>query len=366
MIPFVDLKPQYAALKTDIDKGIHAVLEHGQFILGPEVKAFEKQLCDYVGVEHSLCVASGTDALMVAMMALDIKPGDEVITTPFSFFATAEIIALLGAKPIFVDIEPDTYNLDANRIEDAITSKTRVIAPVSLYGQIANMDEINDIAKRHNLTVIEDAAQSFGAEYKGKKSCNVSTLACTSFFPAKPLGCYGDGGAVFSQDADLAKKMEQIRTHGQDGRYNHVRLGINGRMDSIQCAVLIEKLKRYDWEIEQRNRVAKMYTEGFAGIKDKINPPVVRDDRTSVWAQYTLAVENRDAFQAQLKEKGIPTSVHYPVPMHKQPAMAKLVDVRFDLSLSEKAGATVVSLPIYADMPDDHVNQVIEAVKSSV
>ncbi len=364
MIPFVDLKPQYAALKTDINEAIQKVLDHGQFILGPEVQHFEKELFEYTGGAHSLCVASGTDALMIAMMAIDIQPGDEIITTSFSFFATAEIIAVLGAKPIFVDIEKDTYNLDANKIEQAVTSKTKAIIPVSLYGQCANMDEINTIAQKHNLTVIEDAAQSFGAKYKGKKSCNVSTLACTSFFPAKPLGCYGDGGAVFSQDKDLADKMESIRTHGQEGRYNHVRLGINGRMDSIQCAVLTQKLKRYDWEIEQRQKVAGMYTEGLKELEGKIQLPVVRDDRDSVWAQYTIAVDNRDQFQAQLKEKGIPTSVHYPVPMHMQPALKKLVDVRFDLSISEQAGKRVVSLPMYADMPDGDVQKVIEAVKS--
>ena len=251
-LEFIDLKSQYAALRDNIDARIRRVLEHGQYIMGPEVKQLETALATFTGARHCITVSSGTEALLIALMALDLAPGDEVITTPFTFAATAETIVLAGAKPVFVDIEPDTCNIDVRQIESKITSRTRAIMPVSLYGQAADMDEINAIAARHGLTVIEDAAQSFGATYKGRKSCNLSTFGCTSFFPSKPLGCYGDGGAIFTNDDRLAQACREIRVHGQSARYTHTRLGVGGRMDTLQCAVVLGKLDRVEWEIAQR------------------------------------------------------------------------------------------------------------------
>lgn len=361
-IPYLDLKIQYKILKKDIDASIQKVLDHGAFIMGPEVGELEKAMNEYVGSKHSLAIASGTDALLVAMMALGIGRGDEVITTSFSFFATAEVIALLGATPVFVDIDPETYNLDARLVEKAITPKTKAIVPVSLYGQPADMDQLNKIASQTNIPVIEDAAQSFGATYKGKTSCNLSTIGCTSFFPAKPLGCYGDGGAVFTNDEQLHKIMDAVRVHGQEGRYHHTRIGINGRLDSIQCAVLLAKMGRYKQEVKMRQDIAERYNAAFKPFHEKIRVPLVKEDRTSVWAQYTLAPENRTQFQSALTELGIPTSVHYPKPMHLQPALKGTVELRHSLKWSEWAADRVISLPLYADMPSEHVDQVIEAV----
>lgn len=364
-VPFLDLKPQYKALEAKINERIQTVLNHGQFILGPEVQECEQALREYIGAKHCLTAASGTDALLMALMALGIGPGDEVITTPFSFFATAEVVSLLGATPVFGDIDPVTFNLDPKTIEPLINSKTKAIMPVSLYGQPADFDEINSIAERHGLPVIEDAAQSFGAPYKGKKSCNLTFVSATSFFPAKPLGCYGDGGAVFTNDEALLKKMEQIRVHGQASRYYHVTLGINGRLDTIQCAVLIEKLKRYDWEIERRNAIAAQYSEAFLQLGERCLVPQVRGDRGSVWAQYTIRVQDRDAFAARMKEHGVPTSIHYPSPLHHQPVYAHLRE-RFKCPEAEKAAQTVISLPMFPDMTDEQVKHVIQAVMASV
>jgi len=364
-VPYLDLKPQYQALKPQIDARIQTVLNHGSFILGPEVVECETALANYIGSKYCLTAASGTDALMMALMALGVGPGDEVITTPFSFFATAEVISLVGATPVFVDIEPDTYNLDPAKIEAAISPRTKVIMPVSLYGQPASMDEINAVAYRHGLAVVEDSAQSFGARYKQKKSCNLSLIGATSFFPAKPLGCYGDGGAVFTNDEVLFKKMSQIRVHGQESRYHHVTMGINGRLDTIQCAVLIEKLKRYDWELEQRNRIASQYTEALLPLRGKLVVPVVRSDRGSVWAQYTVLVDNREQFAEALKQRGVPTSVHYPCPLHHQPVYAHLKQ-KYELPVSEAAAKKCISLPLYPDMKVEHVEQVIRAVREVV
>jgi UDP-2-acetamido-2-deoxy-ribo-hexuluronate aminotransferase len=285
--------------------------------MGPEVKELEDRLASYTGAKHCITVASGTEALLISLMAIGIKPGDEVITTPFSFIATAEVIVLLGAKPVFVDIEPDTCNINASLMEAKITDKTKAIIPVSLYGQPADMDEINAIAEKHKLIVIEDAAQSFGATYKGKKSCNLSKIGCTSFFPSKPLGCYGDGGAIFTSDDELAQAMREIRVHGQSKRYVHTRVGVGGRMDTLQCAIVLAKLERFDWEIEQRLKIGARYNELLAG---KAITVVQRPDRSSVFAQYTVFVSEREYVQLTLKENGIPTAVHYPVPMHLQPA----------------------------------------------
>lgn len=345
---FIDLKTQYKELKNTVNQRIQKVLDHGQYIMGPEVKELEDALGTYTGAKHCITVASGTEALLISLMAIGVKPGDEVITTPFSFIATAEVIVLLGAKPVFVDIEPDTCNINASLIEAKITERTKAIMPVSLYGQPADMDEINAIAEKHGLVVIEDAAQSFGATYKGKKSCNLSTIGCTSFFPSKPLGCYGDGGAIFTSDDSLAQAMREIRVHGQSRRYVHTRIGVGGRMDTLQCAIVLAKLERFDWEIEQRIKLGDRYNQL---LQNKLPTVTQRPDRTSVFAQFTVFVENRDKVQADLKEKGIPTAVHYPVPMHLQPAYA-------DLCCSEccpeavKAAERVMSLPMYPDMEE--------------
>ncbi|HAP40595.1 MAG TPA: aminotransferase, partial [Nitrospira sp.] len=296
-------------------------------------------------------------------MALDVKPGDEIITAPFTFVATAEVIALLGATPVFVDIEADTCNIDASRIEAAITPRTRAIMPVSLYGQPADMDEINAIAARHGLAVIEDAAQSFGAEYKGRKSCNLSTIGCTSFFPSKPLGCYGDGGAIFTSDEKLAKAMREIRVHGQEKRYVHTRIGVGGRMDTLQCAVVLGKLERFDWEVEQRLKIGARYNELFAG---KVPTVTQRPDRTSVFAQYTVFVENREQVQEELKAAGVPTAVHYPVALHLQPAYKDHCRIHGGVSLAERLSVRVMSLPMSADLDQATQDAVVEAVRGAI
>ena len=361
-IPFIDLKAQYQALKPAIDARIQKVLDHGQYIMGPEVRELEERLEAYTGATHCITVASGTEALLIALMAIGIKSGDEVITTPFTFVATAEVIVLLGAVPVFVDIEADTCNIDASKIEAAITSKTKAIMPVSLYGQPADMDEINAIAARHNLRVIEDAAQSFGADYKGRKSGNLSTIGCTSFFPSKPLGCYGDGGAIFTNDGALAMAMREIRVHGQERRYVHTRIGVGGRMDTLQCAIVLAKLDRFDWEVEQRLKIGARYNELLAG---KVPTVIQRPDRTSVFAQYTVFVDKRDEVQEILKKSGIPTAVHYPVPLHLQPAYRGGCRVHCEVEIAERMARRVMSLPMSPDLSaDDQKN--IEAIVQKV
>lgn len=355
---FVDLKAQYNALRENINARIQTVLDHGQYIMGPEVKELEEKLAAYTGTRHCITVASGTEALLIALMAVGIKPGDEVITTPFSFIATAEVIVLLGAIPIFVDIEPDTCNINAALIESRITVRTKAIMPVSLYGQPADMDGINAIAAKHNLPVIEDAAQSFGASYKGKKSGNLSTIGCTSFFPSKPLGCYGDGGAIFTSDDDLALAMREIRVHGQSRRYVHTRVGVGGRMDTIQCAIVLAKLERFDWEVEQRLKIGARYNELFSG---KVKTIIQRSDRTSVFAQYTVKVKDREKVQASLREEGIPTAVHYPVPMHLQPAYAHLCNAE-DCPVSVEMSQLVMSLPMGADLDLEAQQKIVLAL----
>jgi UDP-2-acetamido-2-deoxy-ribo-hexuluronate aminotransferase len=339
---FIDLKAQYQASRELINRRIQAVLDHGQYIMGPEVAELEARLAQYTGARHCITVASGTEALVIALMALGIKPGDEVITTPFSFIATAEAIVLVGATPVFVDIDPATCNLAPELIEAKLSARTRALMPVSLYGQPADMEAINAIATRHGLAVIEDAAQSFGATYRGKKSCNLSTIGCTSFFPSKPLGCYGDGGAIFTSDDQLAKAMREIRVHGQSRRYVHTRIGVGGRMDTLQCAIVLAKLERFDWELEQRNRVAAAYSALLSGRIDMV---ARRRDRSSVFAQYTVALDQRERIQAALQAAQIPTAVHYPVPMHLQPAYAHLC-APGDCPVAERMAARVISLPM--------------------
>jgi UDP-2-acetamido-2-deoxy-ribo-hexuluronate aminotransferase len=363
-LPFIDLKAQYQALKPSIDARIQAVLDHGQYIMGPEVKELEAALAAYIGVKHCVTVSSGTEALLIALMALDLKPGDEVITTPFTFAATAEVIVLLGGVPVFVDIEPDTCNIDPKLIEAAITDRTRAIMPVSLYGQVADMDEINAIAARHgNLPVIEDAAQSFGATYKGRKSCGLSTWGATSFFPSKPLGCYGDGGALFTDDDVLAQAAREIRVHGQSARYTHTRLGVGGRMDTLQCAVVLGKLERFDWEIEQRLRIGDRYQELLSGLP--VQRLAVRSDRDCVWAQFTVILENRSAVQQALQAAGIPTAIHYPKPLHLQPAYETYAQGKRHPH-SEALAQRVMSLPMSADLSVDQQDLVIAELKKAL
>ena len=358
---FTDLKTQYQALKTDIDGGIQRVLDHGQYIMGPEVKALESALAAYSGAPHCVAVASGTEALLIALMAIGLKPGDEVITTPFTFAATAEVIVLLGGVPVYVDIEPDTCNIDASLIEAAITPRSRAIMPVSLYGQVADMDAINAIAERHRLVVIEDAAQSFGAGYKGNKSCNVSSIACTSFFPSKPLGCYGDGGALFTSDAAIAQAAREIRVHGQSGRYHHTRVGVGGRMDTLQCAIVLAKLPRFDWEVERRLALGERYGQLIEASGAPVQLLAVRPDRDCVWAQYTVMVDNRAAVMAALQAAGIPTAVHYPKPLHHQPAYAAGCCPDCNPH-SIRAAQRVLSLPMSADLSEADQDCVVAAL----
>jgi UDP-2-acetamido-2-deoxy-ribo-hexuluronate aminotransferase len=363
-IPFIDLKTQYQALKPQIQARINAVLEHGQYIMGPEVKELEDKLAAHTGSKHCITVASGTEALLMSLMALGVKPGDEVITTPFTFVATAEVIVLLGAKPIFVDVEPDTGNIDANLIEAKITNKTKAIMPVSLYGQTADMDEINAIASRYgNIPVIEDAAQSFGATYKGRKSCNLSTIGCTSFFPSKPLGCYGDGGAIFTNDDELAQAMREIRVHGQSQRYVHTRVGVGGRMDTIQCAVVLAKLERFDWEVEQRKIIGKNYNDLLLKLElnDEIKLCTIKPDRTSVYAQYTIFVKKREKLQKCLTDEGVPTAVHYPIPLNEQEAYKHLC-CSDCTPISHECARTVISLPMAPYLSIDEQDYVIRTL----
>jgi UDP-2-acetamido-2-deoxy-ribo-hexuluronate aminotransferase len=356
-IPFIDLKSQYARIKQDVDARIAAVLDHGQYIMGPEIGALEQALADYVGVRHCIGASSGTDTLLMAMMACDIGAGDEVITSPFTFIATGEMIALLGARPVFVDVDPRTYNIDP--AEAAITPRTKAIMPVSLYGQCAEMDAINAIGDKHGLVVIEDAAQSFGATYKGRKSCALSKIGSTSFFPSKPLGAYGDGGALFTDDDHLAKLMREIRVHGQDRHYHHPRLGINGRLDAIQAAVVLAKLSIFPSEVEARQRIARAYNERLDG---KAVTPFVEEHNLSVYAQYTLLVSDRDRVQQTLREKGIPTAVHYPVPLNLQPVFADLGQPAGSFPVAEDLAKRVISLPMSPYLTDDQIDRICSAV----
>lgn len=362
MIPFNDLASQQKKLRPEIDAAIARVLKHGQYILGPEVFELEEKLAAYVGVSHCITCANGTDALQIALMALGVGPGDEVITPGFSYIATAEAAVLLGAKVIFVDIDPISYNLDPALIEAAISPRTRAIIPVSLYGQCADFDAINEIANRHNLAVIEDGAQSFGATYKGQKSCSLSTIGCTSFFPSKPLGCYGDGGAIFTSDPHLALALRQIARHGQEKRYHHIRLGINSRLDTLQAAVLLAKLSILDEEIVARQEVVKIYNAKLQGC-DMIRTPLIDADNTSAWAQYTIRVKMRAEVQAQLGAAGIPTVVHYPLPLNRQPAV---LDVAAYLPIGDRASNEVLSLPLHAYQTKSDAEFIAKSVKDSI
>lgn len=360
---FIDLKTQYSLIEDDVLNGIRNVLNHGQYIMGPEINKLEQQLAEFVGVKHAIVNSSGTDALLMALMALDIQPGDEVITSPFSFFATAEVIALCHAVPVFVDIDPQTYNIDSNKIESAITRKTKAIMPVSLYGQCPDFDEINAIAQHYSIPVIEDAAQSFGATYKGRFSCALSTIGCTSFFPSKPLGGYGDSGACFTDNDEIAQKLIEIRIHGQNARYCHSRVGINGRMDTIQAAILLEKMKLFPNEIIARQQVASRYDELLSAL---VKTPRVHQHNTSVYAQYTIEVSDREGFQQRMNAAGIPTAVHYPIAMHQQKALSYLNYNAGAFPYSEQASLQVISLPMHPYLQEEEQLKVVAAVKNAL
>lgn len=357
---FIDLKQQYRRYQADIDTRIHKVLEHGHFIMGPEIAELETALARYVGVKHALTVASGTDSLEIALRALGVGAGDEVITVPFTWISTAEVIGLVGARSVFIDIEPATYNLDVDQLEAAITPRTKAIMPVSLFGQMPDYDRINAIAAKHNLPVIEDAAQSFGATQRGRRSGGVTLVGSTSFFPAKPLGCYGDGGALFTNDDALAEKMRAIRTHGGLKRHHHPLLGMNGRFDTIQAAVLLAKLPSFEWEVAERQRIGARYTELLRGV---CGVPEVAPGNTHVYAQYTIRVPQRDQLGEKLKAAGIPSAVYYPKCLHEQPIFADCGRKWGDLPVSERASREVISLPMHPFLSVEDQDRVVAAVK---
>jgi UDP-2-acetamido-2-deoxy-ribo-hexuluronate aminotransferase len=360
-INFIDLQAQYLEYQEEIDREVKEVFTTAQFIGGPKLQTLEKNLAAYTGAAHAIGCSSGTDALLLSLMALDIKAGDEVITTPFTFIATAEVIAFLGAKPVFVDIDEKTYNIDTAQIEDAITERTKVIMPVSLYGQCADMDAINAIAVKRDIPVIEDACQSFGAEYNGKKSCNLSTIGCTSFFPSKPLGAYGDGGAIFTSDEKIAEKVRMLLNHGQNERYKHKYIGINGRLDAVQAAVLNVKLAHFDKEVEARRGIGTRYSDLLAGAD--VVTPEVKEDRTSVYAQYSVRVKDRENMVARLGESGIPTAVHYPMPLHLQEAFAYLGHRKGDFPVSEKVSEEIMSLPMSPYLTTEQQDFIVKTIK---
>jgi UDP-2-acetamido-2-deoxy-ribo-hexuluronate aminotransferase len=357
---FIDLKQQYRLHGAAIDARIRRVLDHGQFIMGPEIKELEDALSAYVGCKHAITVASGTDSLEIALRALGIGPGDEVVTVPFTWISSCEVIGLVGATPVFVDIDPGTYNLDVGQLERAITPRTKAIMPVSLFGQMPDYGAINRVAAAHGITVIEDGAQSFGATQGGRRSCSVTKIASTSFFPAKPLGCYGDGGALFTDDDNLNEKMRAIRTHGGIKRHHHPLLGMNGRLDTLQAAILVAKLPHFPAEVATRGRIGARYSEKLA---DVCGVPVVAPGNTHVYAQYTIRVPDRDALGQALKERGIPTAVYYPKCLHEQPVFAPLGYKWGDFPASEQASREVISLPMHPFLSEQDQDTVVEAIR---
>ncbi len=360
---FIDLKAQYAAYKDEIDARMGAVLDHGRFIMGPEVGELEEKLADFVGVKHCITVGSGTVSLEIALRALGIGPGDEVITVPFTWISTAEVISAVGAKPVFVDIEADTFNLNPDLLDAAITKNTKAIMPVSLFGQMADYPRINAIAAKHGIPVIEDAAQSFGATQNGKQSCSVTLIGSTSFFPAKVFGCYGDGGALFTSDDELADKMRAIRNHGGTKRNHHTLVGLNGRFDTLQAAILLAKLPHFEDEVKERARIGARYSELLIGV---CRTPVVVTGNTHVYAQYTVRVEDRDELKNQLQAAGIPTAVHYPKCLHEQPVFAPLGYQSGAFPEAERASREVISLPMHPFLIEADQDRVVEAVKAAL
>jgi len=359
MIEFIDLKKQQARIKDKLDAAIQRVLSHGQYILGPEVAELEAKLASFTGAKHCITCANGTDALQIALMALGVKAGDEVITPGFSYIATAEAAAVLGAKAVYVDVDPQTFNMDPGLLEARITKKTKAIIPVSLYGQCADFDAINSIAIKYGIPVVEDAAQSFGATYKGKRSCNLSTVACTSFFPSKPLGCYGDGGAIFTNDDELAVVLRQVARHGQNKRYHHIRVGMNSRLDTLQAAVLLQKLEIFEEEITLRQKVADWYGLRLKG-SGVLSIPHIEDYSTSVYAQYTIRVTGRSEVQQKLSHAGIPSVVHYPIPLNKQPAV---MDSEVVLAVGDEVAQQVLSLPMHPYLTQADIDLVAAVLK---
>ncbi len=360
-INFIDLKAQYNEYKEEINKEVLEVFSTAQFIGGEKLNSLENNLAKFTGSKYAIGCSSGTDALLLSLMALDIGAGDEVITTPFTFIATAEVIALLGAKAVFVDIDEKSYNIDASKIESVITDKTKAIMPVSLYGQCADMDSINEIASRYNLPVIEDACQSFGATYKGKKSCNLSTIGCTSFFPSKPLGAYGDGGAIFTNDEELATKMRMLLNHGQNERYKHKYVGINGRLDAVQAAILNVKLKHFDKEVQTRAQIGNRYNELLEDAN--VITPSIQSENTSVYAQYSIRVQDRDSLIEKLTKDEIPTAVHYPVPLHIQEVFKYLEYKKGDFPVSEQISSQIMSLPMSPYLTQEEQDFIVQSIK---
>jgi UDP-2-acetamido-2-deoxy-ribo-hexuluronate aminotransferase len=358
---FIDLKTRHKLIGDKINARIQKVMEHGQFILGPEIRELEQKLAEYTGSKHCVTVSSGTDSLLIALMALGVGAGDEVITVPYTWISTAEVIALLGAKPVFVDIRADTWNMDEAQLESAITDKTKAIMPVSIYGQCSDMDAINAIAEKYKLPVIEDAAQSFGATYKDKKSCNLSTIGSTSFFPSKPLGCYGDGGALFTNEDELAEKFRWIRVHGQERKHHHPILGVNGRFDTIQAAILSEILEVFPCEVLKREQLGQAYSEGLADI-DGLETPSIGEHNTSVYAQYTILSEQREKIQQTLKEKDIPSVSYYSVPLHLQPVFESLGHKEGDFPVAETVANQCLSLPMSPYLTQEDQSKVIDAI----
>ena len=354
MINFIDLAIQQERIKPQIDKRISDVLAHGQYIMGPEINELEMKLADYIGSKHCISVSNGTDALMLSLMALGIGAGDEVIVPDFSFYATSEVVSIMGAKPVFVDINKDTYNINLESIEKNITNKTKAIIAVSLYGQCADFDEINELAAKNNIIVIEDGAQSFGASYKGKKSLNLSKIGCTSFFPSKPLGAYGDGGACFTDDDEIAQLIKEMRVHGQHERYFHSSVGMNARMDTLQAAILLEKLEIFDDELDLRQKVAKRYSDAFKGA---FSIPHIKEGNLSAYAQYTIRVKEREKFRSYMSDLGIPTAVHYPETLSRQPVYS--LDIPNQNSI--EAAEQVVSLPMYPYLESKVQDKIIRA-----
>ncbi len=362
-INFIDLKAQYQEYKQEIDSEVLEVFTNAQFIGGEKLNTLEKNLATYIGSKYAIGCSSGTDALLLSLMALGIGSGDEVITTPFTFIATAEVIAFLGAKTVFVDIEEDSYNIDPKKIEDVITDKTKLIMPVSLYGQCADMDAINEIASKYDIPVIEDACQSFGATYKDKKSCNLSTIGCTSFFPSKPLGAYGDGGAIFTNDDELAIKIRMLLNHGQNERYKHKYIGINGRLDAVQAAILNVKLKYFDNEVKTRDEIGSRYSEL---LKDSdVITPKIAEFNSSVFAQYSIRVKDRETMIEKLSLKEIPTAVHYPVPLHLQEAFENLGYKKGDFPISEEVSTQIMSLPMSPYLKQEEQDFIVQAIKGN-
>ncbi len=358
---YIDLKSRHQLIGDKINARIQKVMEHGQFILGPEVREVEEKLAQYTSTKHCVTVSSGTDSLLIALMALGIGAGDEVITVPYTWISTAEVISLLGAKPVFVDIRPDTWNMDESLLEADITDKTKAIITVSIYGQCPDMDVINEIAKKYNLPVIEDAAQSFGATYKGQKSCNLSTIGSTSFFPSKPLGCYGDGGALFTNNDELAEKFRWIRVHGQERKHHHPILGINGRMDTIQAAILLEILELFPDEVQKRENLGQTYSEGLAHLGG-LETPSIGEHNTSVYAQYTILSEQREQIKQSLKEKEIPSVSYYSVPLHLQPVFKNLGHQAANFPVAEQVANQCLSLPMSPYLKKSEQNEVIDSI----